>query len=75
MVASSAPCAMERGYGASEDLELIEEHGRMSRAKPEEVCYHAKSRQRDEMGTLGSPRPERALLDDLLGRGLNPSTE
>jgi tRNA-splicing ligase RtcB len=45
---------VERGYGPLEDLERIEEHGCMAAAKPEEVSYHAKSRQRDEVGTLGS---------------------
>jgi tRNA-splicing ligase RtcB len=35
-------------------LERIEEHGCMADAEPEEVSGHAKNRQRDEMGTLGS---------------------
>ncbi|MDH4343436.1 MAG: RtcB family protein, partial [Nitrospira sp.] len=42
------------GYGAHEDLEFIEEHGCMAGAKPENVSDHAKKRQQDEMGTLGS---------------------
>ena len=54
MLAGGAQWAVERGYGRQEDLERIEEHGCMARAKPEEVSHHAKSRQRDEMGTLGS---------------------
>lgn len=54
MLAGGAQWAVERGYGRQEDLERIEEHGCMARARPEEVSYHAKSRQRDEMGTLGS---------------------
>ena len=32
----------------------MEEHGCMSGARPEEVSQHAKQRQHDEMGTLGS---------------------
>jgi tRNA-splicing ligase RtcB len=46
--------AVDRGYGTVADLERIEEHGRMIGARPEEVSDHAKNRQRDEMGTLGS---------------------
>jgi tRNA-splicing ligase RtcB len=45
---------VEQGYGRVEDLERIEEHGCMAGARPEEVSEHAKQRQRDEMGTLGS---------------------
>jgi tRNA-splicing ligase RtcB len=36
------------------DLERIEEHGRMEGANPAEVSDHAKTRQKDEVGTLGS---------------------
>jgi len=45
---------VERGWGVTEDLERIEEHGQMRGAQPENVSQHAKQRQRDEMGTLGS---------------------
>ncbi len=54
MLAGGARWAVEGGYGTAEDLERIEEHGCMAGAKPEEVSAHAKKRQRDEMGTLGS---------------------
>jgi len=54
MLAGGARWAVERGYGTAADLERIEEHGCMAGAKPEEVSAHAKKRQRDEMGTLGS---------------------
>jgi tRNA-splicing ligase RtcB len=54
MLAGGARWAVERGYGAAADLERIEEHGCMAGAMPEEVSLHAKNRQRDEMGTLGS---------------------
>jgi tRNA-splicing ligase RtcB (3'-phosphate/5'-hydroxy nucleic acid ligase) len=54
MLAGGARWAVEQGYGTAADLERIEEHGCMAAAKPEEVSAHAKRRQRDEMGTLGS---------------------
>ncbi len=54
MLAGGARWAVERGWGETDDLERIEEHGRMSGAKPGNVSQHAKKRQRDEMGTLGS---------------------
>jgi tRNA-splicing ligase RtcB len=54
MLAGGARWAVERGWGEAADLERIEEHGRMSGAKPGNVSQHAKKRQRDEMGTLGS---------------------
>ena len=54
MLTGGARWAVERGYGTLEDLERIEEHGQMLHAKPGNVSQHAKSRQRDEMGTLGS---------------------
>jgi tRNA-splicing ligase RtcB len=54
MLAGGARWAVERGWGAPEDLERIEEHGRMRHAKPGWVSEQAKRRQRDEMGTLGS---------------------
>ncbi|NOZ82469.1 MAG: RtcB family protein [Euryarchaeota archaeon] len=46
--------AVEKGYGYEEDLEYIEEHGRMEGAKPENVSERAKRRQLHEVGTLGS---------------------
>jgi tRNA-splicing ligase RtcB len=54
MLRGGARWAVERGYGIPEDLERIEEHGCMAGARPEEVSQHAKNRQRDEVGTLGS---------------------
>ncbi|MCC6610499.1 MAG: RtcB family protein [Burkholderiales bacterium] len=54
MLAGGAKWAVERGWGVPEDLERIEEHGQMKGAKPGDVSQHAKKRQRDEMGTLGS---------------------
>jgi len=54
MLSGGAQWALEKGYGCALDLERVEEHGRMAGARPEEVSDHAKKRQRNEMGTLGS---------------------
>ena len=54
MLRGGARWAVERGYGLPEDLERIEEHGCMAGADPVSVSDHAKKRQRNEMGTLGS---------------------
>jgi tRNA-splicing ligase RtcB len=54
MLQGGARWAVELGYGTPADLERIEERGCMAGAKPEEVSDHAKKRQQDEMGTLGS---------------------
>jgi tRNA-splicing ligase RtcB len=54
MLGGGAAWAVERGWGAIEDLDRIEERGRMAGARPDHVSEHAKRRQRDEMGTLGS---------------------
>jgi tRNA-splicing ligase RtcB (3'-phosphate/5'-hydroxy nucleic acid ligase) len=54
MLTGGAQWAVENGYGSPADLERIEEHGCMAGAMPEDVSDHAKKRQQDEMGTLGS---------------------
>jgi len=54
MLTGGARWAVGRGYGTTADLERIEERGQMLHAKPGAVSDHAKQRQRDEMGTLGS---------------------
>jgi tRNA-splicing ligase RtcB len=54
MLKGGARWALERGYGVAADLERIEEHGSMAGALPDAVSEHAKARQREEMGTLGS---------------------
>ena len=46
--------AVEQGYGESDDLRFIEADGCMQGADPKHVSDHAKNRQRDQMGTLGS---------------------
>ena len=54
MLRGGARWAVERGYGSEADLERIEERGCMAGAEPGNVSEHAKRRQRDEIGTLGS---------------------
>jgi tRNA-splicing ligase RtcB len=54
MLTGGAKWAVERGWGTPADLDHIEEQGQMKDARPGNVSAHAKKRQRDEMGTLGS---------------------
>ena len=54
MLTGGARWAIERGFGDTEDLERIEEHGCIQGADPAQVSAQAKKRQKDEMGTLGS---------------------
>jgi len=54
MLRGGAQWAVKQGYGEQQDLDLIEEHGCVQSADPDQVSEKAKHRQRDEMGTLGS---------------------
>ncbi len=54
MLSGGAQWAVKQGYGYREDLQRIEEGGCMTGADPQAVSDHAKKRQQDEMGTLGS---------------------
>ena len=54
MLEGGAVWAVRQGYGDEGDLDRIEEGGRARGADPDAVSEHAKRRQRDEMGTLGS---------------------
>lgn len=54
MLAGGAQWAVQQGFGSPDDLERIEENGRMAGADPLQVSAKAKKRQQDEMGTLGS---------------------
>jgi tRNA-splicing ligase RtcB len=54
MLSHGAAWAVSQGWGTDDDLERIEERGRMAGAEPAQVSERAKHRQRDEMGTLGS---------------------
>ncbi len=49
-----AEWAVKMGFGRKEDLERIESYGRAKNADPSAVSSHAKERQKNEMGTLGS---------------------
>jgi tRNA-splicing ligase RtcB len=49
-----AEWAVRRGFGSGDDLQYVEEHGRVGGAAPDNVSQTAKKRQRGEMGTLGS---------------------
>jgi RNA-splicing ligase RtcB len=49
-----AQWAVQKGYGNADDLDYVEEHGRVDGAMPQNVSPLAKKRQRGEMGTLGS---------------------
>ena len=54
MLSGGASWAVARGYGIAADLDRIEERGCMAGARSEAVSDQAKTRQQDEMGTLGS---------------------
>ncbi|MEY6432619.1 RtcB family protein [Thioalkalicoccus limnaeus] len=54
MLVGGARWAIEQGYGEAADLDRIEEGGVMTGADPDQVSTLAKTRQRGEMGTLGS---------------------
>ncbi|UCD11148.1 MAG: RtcB family protein [Nitrospinaceae bacterium] len=54
MLTGGAEWAIRSGYGKTEDLARIEEHGNMKGADAGVVSSHAKERQKNEMGTLGS---------------------
>ncbi|MFQ5605686.1 MAG: RtcB family protein [bacterium] len=49
-----AEWAIKNGYGSAEDLEYIEENGRMDGANPQVVSQKALERGRAQLGTLGS---------------------
>src|SRR6476620_1964744 len=54
MLVGGAQWAVKQGYGTVEDLQRVEEGGCIPDARLYEVSDRAKTRQRDEMGTLGS---------------------
>jgi len=49
-----AAWAVQQGFGRPEDLEFIEEHGRMEPADPATVSAEAYKRGRPQLGTIGS---------------------
>ena len=54
VLTGGAQWAVRQGYGNAEELEYVEQRGRMTGAVPANVSQLAKKRQRGEMGTLGS---------------------
>ncbi|MCK4957855.1 MAG: RtcB family protein, partial [Planctomycetes bacterium] len=54
VLAGGAKWAVDNGYGEKDDLLFTEEKGCMHGAKPSDVSDHAKKRQADQVGTLGS---------------------
>jgi len=54
VLVGGAQWAVEKGYGREEDLQFIEEHGKMPNANPDAVSPKAKQRQFKQVGTLGS---------------------
>jgi len=54
VLVNGAEYAVNQGYGFKEDLEFIEENGKILGAKPENVSDKAKARQYKQVGTLGS---------------------
>jgi len=54
MLKGGAQWAVEQGFGTKDDLQYIEEKGRLPGAEPKYVSDRAKERQKDEVGTLGS---------------------
>ena len=54
VMVGGAEWAVARGYGCKDDLFYIEEQGVAANADPGYVSDHAKKRQLNEMGTLGS---------------------
>jgi tRNA-splicing ligase RtcB len=67
MLVGGAVWAVNKGYGIKDDLEYIEEHGRVEGAEPDTVSDTAKKRQYREMGTLGSGNHylEAQVVDEL----------
>jgi len=54
VLTGGAVWAVDKGYGRKEDLEYVEENGRMEGADPSNVSDHAKKREEKQIGTLGS---------------------
>jgi len=54
VLTGGARWAAEYGYGRKDDLRFIEENGCLAGANPADVSDHAKKRQQDQVGTLGS---------------------
>lgn len=68
MLAGGAAWAVAQGFGEAADLAAVEEGGTMAGADPGAVPDLAKSRQRDEVGSLGSGNHylEVQVVEDIL---------
>jgi len=51
---NGAKWAVEKGYGIKEDLEHLEENGKLNPANPDDVSKRAKQRGIGQLGTLGA---------------------
>jgi tRNA-splicing ligase RtcB len=51
---NGAAWALNKGYGWDEDIERIEEHGRLAGADPDRISPRAIARGRPQLGTLGA---------------------
>jgi len=65
-----AAWAVDRGYGTSEDLHVIESAGAMAGADPSQVSVRARARGRNQLGTLGAGNHflEIQVLEQVLDR-------
>jgi tRNA-splicing ligase RtcB len=54
LLIEGAPWVVKQGYGTKEDLDYIEENGKVDGAKPENVSDMALKRETNQVGTLGS---------------------
>lgn len=54
ILVKGAKWAVENGYGDENDLEYIEDNGRVDFANPDMVSNKAKKREQNQVGTLGS---------------------
>lgn len=54
VMSKGAQWALDHGHGLKEDVELCEEHGCMPGSDPSKVSNKAKSRGRQQLGTLGA---------------------
>ncbi|RLE66463.1 MAG: RNA-splicing ligase RtcB [Thermoprotei archaeon] len=54
VLAEGVDWAIDQGYGWPEDRDYIEENGHMVTADPDRVSHRAKSRGKNQLGTLGS---------------------
>ncbi len=54
LLIQGAEWVVRHGYGLPEDLEYVEEHGRIAGADPDTVSAKAKERELNQIGSLGS---------------------